>query len=197
MSVCQEGEVLEGDVFQFEGDNQPLSRADQIRKFGRVMYEPYNPDEEDMAAIRGESARIRGMNGMQHPDHPPVTAAVNPATANLHDLSLAELRAEGRQYNLKFPSEMVRDRMIAAIEKKRAKGVQPTTGSPEKDEILERHRTNAEDTISANNEALKEGTTKGAARKTKAAAESDETEEDEDDETTETTDDDDDEEVVE
>lgn len=187
MSVCQEGEVIEGSVFQFEGDHQPLSRADQIKKFGRVMYEPYEPDEEDMAAIRSESARIRGMNGMQHPDHPPVMAATDIAPANLHNLSLAELRAEGRQYKLKFPAEMARDRMIAAIEKKRAKGEQPTTGSEQKDAVLERHREAAEDTIAANNEALKQGTTKGATSRRRAAAAEPEEDEDEDETTEETT----------
>lgn len=186
MSVCQDGEVLEGSVFQFSEENPPMSRGDQVKRFGRVMYEPYDPDEEDMAGIRSESARIRGMNGMQHPDHPPVSAETATAPTNLHGMSLNELRREGRLWNLRFPEEMDRNRMISAIEKKRAKGQLPSTGSEEKDEILERARKDAQETIEANNEALKSGPpTKGAtARRGRRAPEP---EEEEDDETEETT----------
>lgn len=175
MSVCAEGEVLTEAAFGFSDENKPLDRATQILKFGRVMYEEYTPDEEDLSAIRGESARVAAMVGMQHPDMPPVVniPQVMAQGENLHNLSRAELRVRGRAMGLHFPEDMDRDKMIGALEK-RLKKAQDEIDAEIHDgaqaDVVKAHRENATKVISESNAAIASGGS-GGGRSRKAAAE--------------------------
>jgi hypothetical protein len=117
MTVCQEGEVIEGSAMGFTKDNPPMSEEDQEEKYGQVLYKEYTPEEEELKAIKQASGQIRTLAGMQSPTEPPV---VTPA-ATKPDITMqsrAELRARAKQVGLNFPEDTDRDQMIGAIEKK-------------------------------------------------------------------------------
>jgi len=120
MTVCQDGEVVEGSAMGFSETNPPLSEADQEKVYGQVMYKEYTPDEEEIAAIQQESGKIRAMAGMQDPTMPKVTLTSGVVEQPLDMLSRQELRARAKKVGLNFPADTDRDQMIGAIEKKEA-----------------------------------------------------------------------------
>jgi len=146
-TVAQDGEVLAGDVFGFTEAAPPLSEDDQKKRFGRVMYKEYTPDEDELAAIQGESQRIRSMLGMQSPDEPPVPdPATTPSALAL--LSRQELRAMAKGVGLNFPEDTDREQMIGAIEKKLKDAEEPE----DEDEAVSKKRARAKEVIEKNNQ---------------------------------------------
>jgi hypothetical protein len=117
MTVCQDGEVIEGNAMGFTKDNPPISEEDQEEKYGTVLYREYTPEEGELKAIKAASGQIRTLAGMQAPSEPPVIA--QPVTQpDIAMQSRQELRARAKKVGLNFPEDTDRDQMIGAIEKK-------------------------------------------------------------------------------
>jgi hypothetical protein len=136
MTVCQEGEVIEGSAMGFTKENPPMSEEEQEEKYGQVLYKEYTPEEEELKAIKQASGQIRSLAGMQAPGEPPVVtpAAVQP---DITMQSRAELRARAKKVGLNFPEDTDRDQMIGAIEKKEKEQTEAqaeTQAAPEEEE---------------------------------------------------------------
>jgi hypothetical protein len=117
MTVCQDGEVIEGSSMGFTKMHPPLSEEDQTTKYGFVMYKEYTPEEDELAAIKAASGQIRTLAGMQAPGEPPVVT--QPTTQpDINTQSREELRVRAKKVGLNFPADTDRDQMIGAIEKK-------------------------------------------------------------------------------
>lgn len=114
MSVMEDGQIVAGDDMGFTVSNPPLSEEEQEEKYGRVLYKEYEPDEEELEAMK-----VSVIPGMQAPGEPKVTP---PPTAkpDLAMLSRAQLRTRAKSLGLNFPEDTARDQMIGAIEKKEA-----------------------------------------------------------------------------
>ena len=117
MTVCQDGEVVEGNAMGFTKDNPPMSEEDQEEKYGVILYKEYTPEEEELTAIKAASGQIRTLAGMQAPGQPPVVATPT-AQVDLSMLSRAELRTRAKKVGLNFPEDTDREQMIGAIDKK-------------------------------------------------------------------------------
>jgi hypothetical protein len=148
-TVAQDGEVLAGDVFGFTKDSPPIDEDEQKKRFGRVMYKEYTPDEEELAAIQSESAKVRSLAGMQSPDMPPVDVPAG-GQSNLQMLSRFELRAMAKGVGLNFPEDTDRDQMIGAIQKK-LKDAESAEAEDENDTVTKR-RAHAREVIEKNNQ---------------------------------------------
>lgn len=132
MTVCQDGEVIEGSAMGFTKTNPPMSEEDQETKYGKVLYKEYTPDEEELTAIQQASGQIRTLAGMQSPGQPPV---VPPPTVqpDINTLSRQELRARAKLVGLNFPEDTDRDQMIGAIEKKEKEAAQAAADTQAED----------------------------------------------------------------
>jgi hypothetical protein len=141
MTVCQDGEVIEGSAMGFSETNPPLSEEDQEKVYGQVMYKEYTPDEEELVAIQQESSKIRALSGMQSPGEPKVVLTSGIAEPPLESLSRQELRALAKKVGLNFPADTDRDQMIGAIAKKQKEEAEATTeqaaseAPPEEEEV--------------------------------------------------------------
>jgi hypothetical protein len=160
VNVCQDGEVIEGSAMGFTKDNPPLSEEDQVKKYGKVLYKEYDPEEgEDLGAVQTMSRTIRALQGMQSPDMPPVDPTLTISEVPLDMLGRPELRAKAKSLGLNFPEDTDRDQMIGAIEKK----LKDNEGeAPENEpEIVTKRREHAKEVIEANNELIASGGSSG------------------------------------
>ncbi len=147
VSVCQEGEVVEGSAMGFSETNPPLSEEEQMDKYGQVMYKEYTPeDDEDLAPIQQKGRVARALMGMQSPGMPPVDP-ITISEAPLDTLSRQELRKKAKSLGLNFPEDTDRDQMIGAINKKLA---EPAEDRDEPEAVAKR-RASAKEEIEANN----------------------------------------------
>lgn len=140
MTVCQDGEVVEGSAMGFNETHVPLSEEDQEKTYGQVMYREYTPDEEEIAAIKQESGKMRAMSGMQDPTMPKVVLASGTVEPPLDTLSRQELRVRAKKVGLNFPADTDRDQMIGAIEKKQQEAAEQAveeaeTEAPPEEEV--------------------------------------------------------------
>lgn len=148
VSVCSEGEVVEGSAMGFSKDNPPLSEEEQEAKYGQVMYKEYTPEEdEDLAAVQQKGRVARALMGMQTPGMPPVDPIL-PSEAPLDTLSRQELRKKAKTLGLNFPEDTDRDQMLGAIDKKLKEGGE----RGDEPEVVAQRREQAKEAIEKNNE---------------------------------------------
>lgn len=156
LTVCQEGEVIEGSAMGFSEANPPLDPKEQVETYGSVMYREYEPDEDDdVAAIQHESATIRALQGMNDPNMPPVEPAPGASEVELEMLSREQLRQKARSLGLKFPSDTDREQMLGAIQKKQQEAAGART--EDENEVLQRRRENAKTAIEEANALIQSG----------------------------------------
>ncbi len=158
MTVCEEGQVVEGSAMGFTNDSPPLTEEEQIEAYGQVMYKEYDPEEDDeVAVIHRESEKIRALQGMQSPYNPPVEAAPGAAEAPIETLSRQQLRQKAKKLGLNFPEDTDREQLLGAIEKKQQEQAESRT--PEQNEVLQRRRDTARETIEEANALIQSGGT--------------------------------------
>jgi hypothetical protein len=163
MTVCQEGEVIEGSAMGFSETNPPLDPKEQVETYGSVMYREYEPDEDDdVAAIQHESATIRALQGMNDPKMPPVDLAPGAAEEPLEMQSRQKLRQAAKKLGLNFPEDTDRDQMIGAIQKKQEEAAGARTD--DENEVLQRRRESAKEAIEEANALIQSGGTGPAGR---------------------------------
>lgn len=133
MTVCQDGEVIEGNAMGFTKDNPPMPEADQEEKYGYVLYKEYTPEEDELKAIKAASGQIRTLAGMQAPGEPPVVTQPT-MQPDIAMQSRQELRARAKKVGLNFPEDTDRDQMIGAIEKKEKETAQADETAPAEEE---------------------------------------------------------------
>jgi len=126
-TVCQEGDIVAGSDMGFSETNPPLSEEEQEAKYGRVLYEEYEPDEEEKKTLQPRA--ILGMQASTEPVVVPPPAG----QADLTTLSRQQLRQRARTVGLKFPEDTDRDQMIGAIQKKEKEQVEDAAKAAQED----------------------------------------------------------------
>jgi hypothetical protein len=156
MTVCEEGQVVEGSEMGFTESNPPLSEEEQIEVYGQVMYKEYDPEEDDEVAVtQRESEKIRGLQGMQAPGQPPVEMAPGAAEPPIETLSRQQLRQKAKKLGLNFPEDTDREQLLGAIQKKQQENAESRT--PDQNEVLQRRRDQAKEAIEEANQLIQSG----------------------------------------
>lgn len=133
--VCLEGELFhlsELDSIGPDGSNvesfRPLTINEQERRFGRVMYMPYNPTDEELEALGYEREDVRADPTETEEQLEALrgnTAGGDDYKAQLAAMDKAALQSEAQtKWNMALPAEMPENRMRAALLKLNREGAQ-------------------------------------------------------------------------